>query len=61
MNGNDSRDVDMPSREDSDWYLDDRIKRLLLDLQRHWLEEYQRDREKALVELATKVLLLYST
>ncbi|KAI6182217.1 MYND finger [Aphelenchoides bicaudatus] len=44
------------NREDSEnWYLDERIKRLLLDLQRHWLVDYQNSREKSLVELTAKM------
>jgi hypothetical protein len=47
------------NREDSEnWYLDDRIKRLLLDLQRHWLVDYQNSREKSLVDLTAKVYLV---
>jgi hypothetical protein len=39
------------------WYLDGRMKRLLLDLQRHWLLDYQASREKALVEITERVRL----
>ncbi|KAI6203497.1 hypothetical protein M3Y94_00563800 [Aphelenchoides besseyi] len=33
------------------WFLDDRIKSMLLDLQRHWLMHYENSREKALVQM----------
>ncbi|PAV64199.1 hypothetical protein WR25_22021 [Diploscapter pachys] len=33
------------------WVVDDRMKRMIMDLQRHWLQHYQEAREKMLVEL----------
>ncbi|KAI6235799.1 MYND finger [Aphelenchoides besseyi] len=54
FNAQQSRD-DLQSQ--TDWYMDDRVKRLLLDLQRHWLLDYRMSRERALVELTEKVLL----
>ncbi|CAB3401606.1 unnamed protein product [Caenorhabditis bovis] len=38
-----------------DWVLDDRLKRVIVDLQRHWLNDYHNSREKALVELTEKL------
>jgi hypothetical protein len=35
--------------------LDENAKRVLVELQRHWLEEYHFAREKTLVELTEKV------
>lgn len=40
---------------DEEWMLDERMRRLLLDLQRHWLTEHQQARERLLVELTEKV------
>lgn len=37
------------------WVLDERMKRMLMDLQRHWLNDYQQSREKMLVEMTEKV------
>ena len=37
------------------WMLDERMKRMVLDLQRHWLTDYQQSREKLLVEMTEKV------
>ncbi|KAI1705066.1 zinc finger MYND domain-containing protein 11 [Ditylenchus destructor] len=37
------------------WVLDDRMKRMLMDLQRHWLSEHQQSREKLLVEMTEKL------
>lgn len=45
-------------QEDS-WYMDERIKRLLLDLQRHWLMDYQNSRERVLVEITERVSSLF--
>ncbi|KAI6229066.1 MYND finger [Aphelenchoides fujianensis] len=36
---------------ENSWYLDSRIKRLLLDLQKHWMVDYENSREKALVQM----------
>ncbi|KAI6214740.1 hypothetical protein M3Y94_00304300 [Aphelenchoides besseyi] len=52
FNAQQSRD-DLQSQ--TDWYMDDRVKRLLLDLQRHWLLDYRMSRERALVELTEKL------
>uniref|UniRef100_A0A0N5AS72 MYND-type domain-containing protein n=1 Tax=Syphacia muris TaxID=451379 RepID=A0A0N5AS72_9BILA len=35
--------------------LDDRMKRMIMDLQRHWLNEYQQSREKILVEMTERL------
>lgn len=40
------------------WVLDERMKRMIMDLQRHWLTDYQQSREKLLVEMTEKVALL---
>ena len=57
--GNDMQGLEMEATttngEQENWYFDERIKRLLLDLQRHWLADYQKSREKSLVELAERV------
>lgn len=37
------------------WVLDDRMKRMIMDLQRHWLTDYQQSREKLLVEMTERV------
>ncbi|CAD5216491.1 unnamed protein product [Bursaphelenchus okinawaensis] len=44
----------MQSQND-DWYMDERIKRLLLDLQRTWLLDYQASREKVLIEITERL------
>ncbi|CAI5443932.1 unnamed protein product [Caenorhabditis angaria] len=38
-----------------DWAMDERLKRMIVDLQRHWLTDYHNSREKALVELTEKL------
>lgn len=40
---------------DDHWVLDDRMKRMIMDLQRHWLTDYQQSREKLLVEMTERV------
>jgi hypothetical protein len=40
------------------WVLDDRMRRMLMDLQRHWLTDYQQSREKLLVEMTERVSFL---
>ncbi|GMT19473.1 hypothetical protein PFISCL1PPCAC_10770, partial [Pristionchus fissidentatus] len=40
---------------DTNWLLDDRMKRMIMDLQRHWLTDYQQSREKLLVEMTEKL------
>lgn len=40
---------------DEHWVLDDRIRRMIMDLQRHWLTDYQQSREKLLVEMTERV------
>ncbi|CAI2358112.1 unnamed protein product [Caenorhabditis sp. 36 PRJEB53466] len=35
--------------------VDERVRRMIIDLQRHWLTDYHNTREKALVELAEKL------
>lgn len=40
---------------EGNWLLDDRMKRMIMDLQRHWLTDYQQSREKLLVEMTEKV------
>lgn len=45
--------VPMPGQEQ--WVLDEKMKKMLMDLQRHWLEDYQNSREKMLVEITEKV------
>ena len=37
------------------WVIDERFKKMLMDLQRFWLTEYQQSREKLLVELTEKL------
>ncbi|VDO18853.1 unnamed protein product [Heligmosomoides polygyrus] len=37
------------------WVLDERMKRMIMDLQRHWLTDYQQSREKLLVEMTEKL------
>ncbi|KAH7700249.1 MYND finger family protein [Aphelenchoides avenae] len=37
------------------WVLDDKMKKMLMDLQRHWLQDYQNSREKMLVEITEKL------
>lgn len=44
--------------EQQQWVLDERMKRMLMDLQRHWLNDYQQSREKILVEMTEKVILI---
>ncbi len=39
----------------SGWVIDEHFKKMLTDLQRHWLVEYQQSREKLLVEVTEKV------
>jgi hypothetical protein len=41
----------------SGWSMDERTKKAIVELQRHWLSEYHSAREKVLVELAEKVRL----
>lgn len=43
---------------DEHWVLDDRMKRMIMDLQRHWLTDYQQSREKLLVEMTERVSLI---
>lgn len=38
-----------------DQFTNDRVKRLICDLQRHWLTDYQQSREKLLVEMTERV------
>ncbi|VDN59544.1 unnamed protein product [Dracunculus medinensis] len=40
---------------DDHWVLDDRMKRMIMDLQRHWLTDYQQSREKLLVEMTERL------
>lgn len=40
--------------------LDERMKRMIMDLQRHWLTEYQQSREKILVEMTERVCFFLS-
>ncbi|GMS89428.1 hypothetical protein PENTCL1PPCAC_11603, partial [Pristionchus entomophagus] len=40
---------------EGNWLLDDRMKRMIMDLQRHWLTDYQQSREKLLVEMTEKL------
>uniref|UniRef100_A0A0M3I855 MYND-type domain-containing protein n=2 Tax=Ascaris TaxID=6251 RepID=A0A0M3I855_ASCLU len=40
---------------DEHWVLDDRMKRMIMDLQRHWLTDYQQSREKLLVEMTERL------
>lgn len=54
-NSGDGLSLNNRDNESETWFLDERIKRLLLDLQRHWLMDYQAAREKALVDLSAKV------
>jgi len=37
------------------WSMDERTKKAIVELQRHWLSEYHSAREKVLVELAEKL------
>ncbi|KAK0421407.1 hypothetical protein QR680_015220 [Steinernema hermaphroditum] len=37
------------------WVLDERMKRMIMDLQRHWLTDYQQSREKLLVEMTERL------
>ncbi|TKR67499.1 hypothetical protein L596_023647 [Steinernema carpocapsae] len=37
------------------WVLDERMKRMIVDLQRHWLTDYQQSREKLLVEMTERL------
>lgn len=41
--------------EGAGWAIDDRFKKMLMELQRYWLTEYQQSREKLLVELTEKL------
>ncbi|PIO65967.1 hypothetical protein TELCIR_12334 [Teladorsagia circumcincta] len=43
------------SRQVDNWVLDERMKRMIMDLQRHWLTDYQQSREKLLVEMTEKL------
>jgi hypothetical protein len=38
-----------------EWAVDERTKKAIVELQRHWLSEYHNAREKVLVELTEKV------
>ncbi|EFO99457.1 hypothetical protein GCK72_025739 [Caenorhabditis remanei] len=38
-----------------DLYVDDKMRRMIVDLQRHWLTDYHQSREKALVDLTEKL------
>ncbi|CAL2051807.1 CBN-BRA-1 protein [Caenorhabditis brenneri] len=38
-----------------DLFVDDKMKRLIIDLQRHWISEYHLARQKALMDLAKKL------
>uniref|UniRef100_A0A914D245 MYND-type domain-containing protein n=1 Tax=Acrobeloides nanus TaxID=290746 RepID=A0A914D245_9BILA len=37
------------------WVLDDRMRRMLMELQRHWLGDYRQSREKVLVEITERI------
>ncbi|KAH7680083.1 MYND finger family protein [Aphelenchoides avenae] len=37
------------------WVIDGKMKKMLMDLQRHWLHDYQASREKMLVEITEKL------
>ncbi|CAJ0951430.1 unnamed protein product, partial [Mesorhabditis belari] len=41
--------------ENEPWILDDRMKEMIVSLQRHWLNDYQQSREKLLIELTEKL------
>jgi len=41
--------------ENGDWVMDERMKKMLTDLQQHWLVEFQQSREKLLVDLTEKL------
>jgi hypothetical protein len=40
-------------------YGDERVKGLLLDLQRHWQHDYKLSQERIMVALTEKVILLF--
>ncbi|KHJ92784.1 MYND finger [Oesophagostomum dentatum] len=49
-------EVHHPGEQEVDnWVLDERMKRMIMDLQRHWLTDYQQSREKLLVEMTEKL------
>lgn len=47
--------MDDKSSQKKPFALDEKMKRMIMDLQRHWLSEYQQSREKLLVEITEKV------
>ncbi|KJH50820.1 hypothetical protein DICVIV_02970 [Dictyocaulus viviparus] len=49
------REVHHDEQEVDNWVLDERMKRMIMDLQRHWLTDYQQSREKLLVEMTEKL------
>jgi hypothetical protein len=55
LSGNNQEDANCESG-----VLDSRMKSLLLDLQRFWLQHYETSREKALIDLTTKARIEYS-
>uniref|UniRef100_A0A8R1HRZ3 MYND-type domain-containing protein n=1 Tax=Caenorhabditis japonica TaxID=281687 RepID=A0A8R1HRZ3_CAEJA len=46
---------DVIAEQENHEYVDDRTKRLLSELQKHWLTNYHNSREKALVELTERL------
>ncbi|RCN47772.1 MYND finger [Ancylostoma caninum] len=48
-------EVHHAEQEVDNWVLDERMKRMIMDLQRHWLTDYQQSREKLLVEMTEKL------
>ncbi|KIH45680.1 MYND finger [Ancylostoma duodenale] len=49
-------EVHHAEQEVDNWVLDERMKRMIMDLQRHWLTDYQQSREKLLVEMTEKAI-----
>ncbi|VDD86869.1 unnamed protein product [Enterobius vermicularis] len=47
--------MDDKSSQKKPFALDEKMKRMIMDLQRHWLSEYQQSREKLLVEITEKL------
>lgn len=59
--GNNLHEVEMQPNDDgaAQWTHDDRMKRLIFELQKHWLSTYQKEKQKAVTQLITRVSHFY--
>lgn len=53
--GLDAKLEELDGYDFNEMYADDKIRRMIIDLQRHWLTDYHHAREKALVDLTNKL------